>query len=303
MATEDQLQELIRNRLFPGDSYFSERFWQNENLIYIPKANKDDGVIPALLLINNKSYKNLLIFYHGNGEGIFGYAKMKDMKDFTQGMKMNVLLVEYPGYSVYKNVLSDETRIKSDVDDVYNFLTNIMKLNSKNIFILGRSIGTGVGIYFASKYDIGGLFLLASYTTAKAIFVNFYDDQRFLAAVDKIFRSIDIIDKVKCPTLFIHGQQDKLINPSESEILFTKAKMDKKEIEFREIMDHNLFDWKEDVFDLMERFYYTHCGDLLTNTEEDFEVNLDKDYYVIPDCLKEKEEQHEVNISLDLSKD
>ena len=77
-----------------------------------------------------------------------------------------------------------------DATNVYNYFKKITA--ESNIFIFGRSIGTGVATHIASLNKPKSLILMSAYTNIKAvakglasIFGNFVSDR---------FRNIDIID-------------------------------------------------------------------------------------------------------------
>jgi hypothetical protein len=72
---------------------------------------------------------------------------------------INILIPEYPGYSIYNSPLSSEKCLENSLI-IYDFiLNNIENITEKNIYILGRSLGTGPAIYLSSKRNPAGLFL------------------------------------------------------------------------------------------------------------------------------------------------
>ena len=56
-----------------------------------------------------------------------------------------MLCVEYPGYSLYEGEPT-ESSINSDAKGVYKYLSQKMGYDTKDIILMGRSIGTGVSI-------------------------------------------------------------------------------------------------------------------------------------------------------------
>ena len=88
--------------------------------------------------------------YHCNGADIF--IIYERILPFAEKYNINILIPEYPGYSIYnKAQRSSETVLKNCLI-IYDFLLeNIKGLQEKNIFLLGRSLGTCPTIYTASK--------------------------------------------------------------------------------------------------------------------------------------------------------
>jgi hypothetical protein len=66
--------------------------------------------------------------------------------------------VEYPGYGIYKGK-PNAKQILEDSLIVYDFLANEMGFEKEQIFVFGRSIGTGPATYLAAHRQIGFLML------------------------------------------------------------------------------------------------------------------------------------------------
>lgn len=62
---------------------------------------------------------------------------------------MHVLAIEYPGYGIYPGSPSAE-KILEDALTLWNYLTIQMGIDSKNIILFGRSLGTGVATELAA---------------------------------------------------------------------------------------------------------------------------------------------------------
>jgi acetyl esterase/lipase len=60
-------------------------------------------------------------------------------------MKVNVIAIEYTGYSIYRGSPSSEV-IKEDTAYVYNYIVSKLGFKQQNIIVMGRSIGTGVAL-------------------------------------------------------------------------------------------------------------------------------------------------------------
>ena len=68
-------------------------------------------------------------------------------------------------------------------------------------------IGTGPSVYLATLRTPKALILISPFKSIKSIKNKFIS----LFLLD-IFKSIELIDKVSCPVLFIHGKNDHLIS-------------------------------------------------------------------------------------------
>lgn len=81
---------------------------------------------------------------------------------------MNVLIVEYPGYSIYSEEKSSDKVLK-DTLYVFDYLTKILEVDPENIFVFGRSIGSAPGSYLSSERKFRGLILMSPFTTVKNV--------------------------------------------------------------------------------------------------------------------------------------
>ena len=190
---------------------------------------KETEKIPCIF-IKNKNSKNILIIFHNNGEDNFLLFPL--IKNISEKNKINILLPEYPGYSIYNSPLSSEKCLENSLI-IYDFiLNNIKNIKEKNIYIAGRSLGTGPAIYLSSKRNPAGTFLISPYTTFAAVLEEIHKEEE-LKILYNHFRSIDYTDKINNPLLIIHGKKDKVIKYNEAVKLYEKCRKDiKKDLRF-----------------------------------------------------------------------
>ena len=233
----------------------------SKSIIFINKdnqnSNKIENYIPCLFIQEYEQSSNFIIFFHGNSEDIFISELLGQY--FSEKFKMNVVIVEYPGYSIYKAKKSAETMCNDSIF-VYEFIKSKFNLQDKDIYVIGRSIGTGPSVYLATHRTPKALILISPFKSIKSIknkFISYF--------LLDIFKSIDLIDKVSCPVLFIHGKNDHLIDPSHSEELMEKSKNLNNKLIINPNMTHNDMDIENDVIDkiwefLKEQDYSTTKG-------------------------------------------
>lgn len=141
---------------------------------------------------------------------------------------MHVLAVEYPGYGLYKGDPSEE-KILEDAEAVYEYLTQEMNLNPKNIIVFGRSIGSGPATWLASKREVGILVLMSAFTSIRGV-VRDLAGKLIQYFVKERFNNLENIAKVKCPTFLVHGLKDTLIPYKHSQDLYSKLFTNNKKI-------------------------------------------------------------------------
>lgn len=259
-----------------------------EDLILIPKEKENvsitteqDKFIPCLLLLDTSRDKsnNFILFFHGNAEDIFGAWTVADK--IRQKLCINVLIVEYPGYSLYKEDKNSDSVLEDSLY-VYDYIkANFPNVNHENIFVFGRSIGTSPAIYLSSKRKPAALFVVSAFTSIKAVASNLAG---FLSLfIKNRFNSIDFIKDITCPMLLIHGQKDTLIPCSETEKLKCNCNCP-FEVRFPDDMTHNDFDLETDIINPIQQFIYKNCGPLESTSQAIIPPFL----YTIPMFIQEK---------------
>ena len=262
---------------------FNNYIYENykDELIYIPKTKEKKEYIPCLFLRDHNSQsKNIIIMFHGNAEDIFGARNIAET--LCLNLHMNIILVEYPGYSLYnKEPNTDE--LLNNTTIIYDFIKEKFQLNDKNIFIFGRSIGTSPAIYLASMRKPNALITISAFTSIKAVADNLVGFLKVL--VKERLISIDYIKNVTCPILFIHGQKDPLIPFKETIIL-----KDNCDCPFEVVlpidMTHNDFDLEADIIGPINKFISKNCK--VEKEKNNFDnINEIKDLFEIPNYIQE----------------
>ena len=255
------IQKIVRKLIILNPPSFGKSDYESitnfkNKLIYIEKKNinqSDDNYIPCLFFRNPKS-SDYLIFFHGNSEHIFQIEHYG--LDFRSYLDMNVIMVEYPGYSIYPYENPDSNIIFQNSLIVYDWIKNKFKISDEQIFVCGRSLGTSPAIYLSSQRKPKALFLISAFTSIK----NVGKDFKLSYFVEGIFNSYRYITNISCPILFIHGKKDPLINYHHSIELYNEIKKINNfvEIIFHENMTHNDFIVKDDIINPINDFINKH---------------------------------------------
>jgi pimeloyl-ACP methyl ester carboxylesterase len=235
----------------PKPSYSKESF--KNHLCWIPwnKALSPDRVddeqhadgIPCMWLPAERA-AGVILFFHGNAEDLgLSHAFVQHMRD---QFKMNVLAVEYPGYGLLKNIASSEKSVQEVVLTVFRFVVDELRVAYEQIFLFGRSIGSGPATYLASTFPVGGLILVAAFASINEVIRSLAGSIIARAFVER-FPNISLIGNVSCPTLFIHGEKDSLVPPEQSVALFKQCRA-RKLLITPPGLEHNTNLWSDASF-------------------------------------------------------
>eukprot|EP01102_Stenamoeba_stenopodia_P005782 TRINITY_DN1650_c0_g3_i1.p1 TRINITY_DN1650_c0_g3~~TRINITY_DN1650_c0_g3_i1.p1 ORF type:complete len:305 (+),score=37.10 TRINITY_DN1650_c0_g3_i1:33-947(+) len=154
-----------------------------------------------------------VIYSHGNAEDITNYAIQKTMAAYAKKHSVNVFSYEYSGYSwscekedSVIRPMPGEKYCYANINRAYEFLTTEQNIPPSKIIVFGKSLGTGVTVDFASRHrEIKAVILQSPLTSAIRVVMPFS-----IIGAD-IFTSIDKIEKIKPPTLIIHGRMDEVV--------------------------------------------------------------------------------------------
>lgn len=198
----------------------------------------------------------VLIYFHGNAEDI-GLAEYM-LQDVCTAWNVisyhqcHAVCVEYPTYGIYdaKGVEPEQEQFEKDGQAVFDFLVKELKVNPKQIIIMGRSIGSGPATLLASKRDAGAFILfsplLSVYEVAKSIPSIGWMAKMFVSS--SLFNNGEKIKDIRTPTFIIHGQRDEVVPFSHGQALHqNSAALDHhKHLQAVPHMTHNDFNLYED---------------------------------------------------------
>jgi fermentation-respiration switch protein FrsA (DUF1100 family) len=195
-----------------------------ENVEEVLIKTKDNEILQTYL-IKSDSTDKILIYFHGNAGNISG--RIIDLLEINK-IGLTVLGVSYRGYGKSTGK-PDEKGIYLDGSAAFDYTRDKLGYASKNIIILGRSIGSTVATYVAEDKGLGGLILVSPMTNGKeyasAHGLGFIS---FLAG--NAFNNSERIKKIQCPTLVIHGDRDNTVPLFMGKAIYKCAATDKKQI-------------------------------------------------------------------------
>lgn len=167
---------------------------------------KVGSTIPVItFIVDDANYT--IIYSHGNatdcGAMFLRYAEM------ATKLGVNIVAYDYTGYGVSRGKPSDKQTYK-DIDTIYEWCCQHMVSDaSRELILLGQSVGSGPSCYLASTARVAGLILISPITSGLRVLTS----SRLLACFD-IYPNIDRIAKVKCPVFIVHGDEDNEVHCS-----------------------------------------------------------------------------------------
>lgn len=186
----------------------------------------EDGVeILSWFKAPQKSQK-IILYFHGNA-GNLGDRSRK-FETFANG-GFGVMAISYRGYFGSRGTPS-EAGLINDARAAFKYLLDLGYL-PKDIILYGESLGSGVAVQMAAKFDVLALVLEAPYSSIVGVAKQSYWFVPVSLILKDKFESIKFAPKITAPTLVIHGNFDRIVSINEGKKLYQEIKAKKKFIE------------------------------------------------------------------------
>ncbi|CAD8056509.1 unnamed protein product [Paramecium primaurelia] len=245
-------------KYFEGKLYFANLYNQDGNLVNGKPTDYSQNLekvrsLPYVYIKNIYSETNLyIIYFHGNAEDM--YAASIFMEQLMKMINANMFVIEYPGYGIYRNFQANSTLIEQDSLVYYDEIKKEFKLNDEQIYVFGRSIGTGPSFYLANQRNIRGLITMSAYKSIRHIISDFCYGcgciLNFLCCLPNLFRNLERSQEIKCPIVLIHGLDDPLIKSHHSQEIYQNLPINiqqQSNLHLRPRMTHNEYDIDDDI--------------------------------------------------------
>lgn len=184
---------------------------------------KDKSKISAWYIPHPEATKTLL-FFHGNGGNI---SHRGNSLNIFHKLKLNVLIIDYPGYGKSEGVPSEQGLYQS-ANIAWHYLISNKKIKPENIIIFGRSLGGAVAVDLASRVNAGAIILESTFSSVRDVVDIIFPVLSDFIYLRYSFDSINKITKVSAPLLQIHSPDDEVIPFNLGQKLFKAVISEKK---------------------------------------------------------------------------
>jgi len=163
------------------------------------KLKVKDGLLDGVYLDN--SSKRLIIYFGGNADDATDFIEI--LKD-TKGV--DAVAFNYRGNALSKGSPSEKALFK----DALTIYDNFAK--GKKVYIVGRSLGSGIATYLASKREVKKLFLITPYDSIENVAKEKYPLFPISLLLKYKFDSKNYIKQVKAPIVIFMVKGDKTVS-------------------------------------------------------------------------------------------
>ncbi|WP_187647176.1 alpha/beta hydrolase [Nitrosophilus labii] len=195
-------------------------FLDVENLENITFTTSDSVSLEGAF-VNNAEYNPLVIYFGGNSNNALYFLNLvKEFNDY------NFLVFNYRGFANSKGKPSQETLFLDALEIYDNFA------KEKDVYLVGRSLGSSVATYLGSKRDIKGLVLITPFDSILEIAKKKHKYLPISSILKHRFETIEYIKKVHVPVALIEVENEEVI-PKEN---IHNLKKEIKNLQFKEVL-------------------------------------------------------------------
>lgn len=192
---------------------------------YVNREPFKDATVPMRILHHPQSNGYTLLFSHANASDMYGdYSMMQMLRD---GLCMNVVQYEYPGYGLACTtapcIAPSEDTVQRCAIAVMRHIMYTMAIPEHKIVLMGMSLGGAPTIYLASHYKhVRGMVLLSAFASITRC-VPWNGLGGVLPHLWDMFCNVDRIKDCTCRILLFHGTDDWLVPYSHAQQLAEEA--------------------------------------------------------------------------------
>jgi len=153
----------------------------------------------------NEGRPRALLYFGGNAEAVaYNAPEFKQVfPDYT------VYFVNYRGYGGSTGT-PEEQSLYSDA----LLLFDTVMARHESIAVIGRSLGTGVATYLASRRDVNKLVLVTPFDSIENVAASHYPLYPVSIMLKDKYDSIGRVPAIKAPTLMLIAANDRIIDTS-----------------------------------------------------------------------------------------
>ena len=178
-----------------------------------------DGISISSWYIPAENERGVVLFCHGNAGNIS--HRLDSIRIFHE-LRLGVLIFDYRGYGK-SGGSPTEKGTYADAEAAWDYLVNVMQVNPGKIIIFGRSLGSAVAAETALRRKAGVLIIESGFTSVPDLGSKFYPYLPVRLISRYNYSTVEKVDKIHIPKLFVHSPQDEIIPFEHGVAIFQKA--------------------------------------------------------------------------------
>ena len=167
----------------------------------------------VLVSVREHDGPDAIVYYGGNAELV-----SQNMPGFSAAFPKHALyLLHYRGYGGSEGKPT-EADLYRDALDLYDYVQR----RHQRVFVVGRSLGSGLAVRVASEREPARLLLVTPYDSIVGIAAEQYPFFPVSMLLEERYESFKYAPKVRAPTRILLAEGDQVIPPASTERLYQR---------------------------------------------------------------------------------
>ncbi|QFU25233.1 lysophospholipase [Shewanella eurypsychrophilus] len=217
---------------------------------------ENEGVSTTSILLN-KGQDKAIIYFGGNAENV-AFTAPEFEQAFEPALEpesspYSIYLVNYRGYGGNEGAPS-EAALLSDALAIYDNLIS----THESVFVIGRSLGSGVASYIASERPLKKLVLVTPFDSIQSIAQKQFPFYPMSILLKDKFNSVERAGNIYSDTLILGAENDKIVRRIHTDKLIQSLVNRAPKVIFIEGAGHNDISQYSTYYQSISAFFYSH---------------------------------------------
>lgn len=187
----------------------------------------EDGIHVSAWYIPAREQRGVVLFCHGNAGNI---SHRLDSLRIFHDLRLGVIIFDYRGYGKSEGSPTEKGTYL-DAESAWEYLVQQKKIPAGKIILFGRSLGSAVATEVALRHSAGALIIESGFTSIPDFGQNLFPYLPVKLLSRFQYATIEKVNRIDCPKLFIHSPLDEIIPFEHGVALFEKASEPKEFLE------------------------------------------------------------------------
>ncbi len=197
------------------------------------------------VIVLNEGHENAILYFGGNGESM---AKSSDYIA-QQFPTFTCYLMDYRGYGSSTGEATEKA-LYSDALKLYDTI----KPKHNRISIGGRSLGSGIATYVASKREVSKLALITPYDSIVNVAQGRYPIYPASLLLKEHYNSVSRVKDIKAKAFIVIAQNDSVIPLESTQKLIEAFKPEQLQVDTIKNRGHNDISSDKRYYKIMQKF-------------------------------------------------
>jgi len=168
-------------------------------------------------------HDKIVLYFDGNDCNLYFSASVGKL---FHALGINFFAADYPGYGrTYGDITPSEQSCYQGAEAALQYVQDSLGYPLENIVLCGFSLGSGVAIEMATRYNTSAVLLFAVFVNMDVLVESSTGGYKLPRDwfIDAKFDNISKINQVHVPLCMFAGEKDCLMEPQNMEMLYQKA--------------------------------------------------------------------------------